>query len=126
MPATFGDQRREWEHLTVVVKNNATELQGLSGFASRLETLLPLLTEASIRQATVQAENQQATRDLDALKAEANDLAIRIKAGVKSTYGYRSEKLVEFRLKPLRRRPRTKTEKKPPEARATGEGDLAT
>lgn len=119
MANSLGERLKEWEQTVTVSKVNAADLQSLSGFTLRLEVLLPLLKEASVRQATLQAELQQATRDLDAFKKEANEMATRIRAGVKATYGYRAEKLVEFGLKPLRKRPKTKAAaRKPQEAAA--------
>jgi hypothetical protein len=120
MPA-LADQLKDTEHFVAVVKANAADLPGLGEVTSRLEILLPQIKEMSVRQALSQSEFLQATRDLEALKKEANDLAVRLRATVKGTYGYRSDKLVEFRLKPLRKRSRTKTtEAKPPADPAPG------
>lgn len=116
MPA-LADQLKETEHFITVVKANAADLPGLSDVTTRLEILLPLIKETSVRQAASQSEFLQTTRELVALKKEANDLVVRLRATVKGAYGYRSDKLVEFRLKPLRKRSRTKT----PEARTSVE-----
>lgn len=105
---TFADQLKEAEHLVVVVKANAEDLPGLGEATARLEVLLPQIKEVSVRQATGQWEFQQATRDLEVLKKEANAILVRLRASVKGAYGYQSEKLVQFRLKPLRKRSRTK------------------
>lgn len=115
MPNSLADQLKVSEHLVTVAKANAAELEGLDEFTTRLETLIPQVKEMSVRQLTAQAVFQQATRDLDALKKEAQELTARLRGGVKAMYGYKAEKLVEFGLKPLRKRTRIKAEKKPPE-----------
>jgi DNA topoisomerase IB len=120
MPA-LADQLKETEHFVAVVKANAADLPGLNDMTSRLEILLPQIKETSVRQATSQSDFLQATRELEALKKEANDLMVLLRARVKGTYGYRSDKLVEFRLKPLRRRPRIKApEVRPPASQTSG------
>lgn len=123
MPA-LADQLKETEHFITVVKANAADLPGLSDVTTRLEILLPLIKETSVRQATSQSEFLQTTRELEALKKEANNLVVRLRATVKGAYGYQSDKLVEFRLKPLRRRSRTKTPEIKPQASQTS-GEVA-
>ena len=121
MPA-LADQLKETEHFVAVVKANAADLPGVNDATSRLEILLPQIKEASVRQAASQSQFQQTTRELEALKKEANDLMVLLRARVKGTYGYRSDKLVEFRLKPLRRRLRIRTPEAKPLASQTSGG----
>lgn len=104
---SYADLMKNGEQLVTTVKANAAELQNLSGFTNQLEGLLPRVREALVLQATAQASVQQATRNLEALVKDTKEMITRLRAGVKSTYGYRAEKLVEFGLKPLRKRPRT-------------------
>ncbi|HEX7183295.1 MAG TPA: hypothetical protein VF756_15770 [Thermoanaerobaculia bacterium] len=87
----------------------ASELQHLSPLITELDVVLPQARAASMLQGLKQVEFQQATRDVEALVARGNDLVVRIRAGVRSAFGNRSEKLTAFDMKPLRpgtRRPR--------------------
>lgn len=83
-----------------------SELQHLTPLVNELDVVLPQARAASILQGFKQAEFQQATRDVEDLVARGNDLVVRIRAGVRSVYGNRSEKLTAFDLKP--RRPRSR------------------
>lgn len=122
---SYAEILKNGEQLVVTVRANAAELQSLIGFNTQLEGLLPQVREALVIQATAQAELQQATRNLEARVKEAKEMMTRLRAGVKSTYGYRAEKLVEFGLKPLRKRPRLNTVKRPPSPAQTPEGGAA-
>lgn len=122
---SYADVLKNGEQLVVTVRANTADLQNLTGFTTQLEVLLPRVREALVIQATAQASFQQATRNLEALVKETREMMTRLRAGVKSTYGYRSEKLVEFGLKPLRKRPRLNTAKRPPSPAQTPEGGAA-
>ena len=95
---------------------NASELQQLSPLINELDIVLPQARAASHLQGLKQVEFQEATRNVEALVARGNDLVVRIRAGIRSVFGNRSEKLALFDLKPRRpgtRRPRAEKEKKP-------------
>jgi hypothetical protein len=103
MPRTsFADIATGWERLITTVVNNKDDLQILEPYRSQLETELAGARTANIRQAAAQAEAQQATRDLEGALTRGKDLAERLRTGIISRYGRRSEKLAEFRIKPLR------------------------
>jgi hypothetical protein len=132
MPRTsFADIATDWERLIATVVNNKDDLQVLEPFRSQLETELAGARVASIRQATAQAEAQQATRDLEGSLTRGKDLAERLRTGIISRYGRRSEKLTEFRIKPLRpkkkastvKAPKAKTEKSSDEMPSKLEGE---
>jgi hypothetical protein len=103
MPKTsFADIATDWERLIATVVNNKDDLQALEPYRTQLETELTGARAANIRQGTAQAESQQATRDLEGSLTRGKDLAERLRTGIISRYGRRSEKLTEFRIKPLR------------------------
>lgn len=120
---SFGERMKHWKGLVAGSKANATDLEVVSGYTNRLDELLPLTEQANARQMQAQAEFQQSTRDQEALVEEALELANRIRSGVRTIYGVRSEKLVEFGLKPQRKRGRLKSRKKPVEASAPAESE---
>lgn len=103
MPKTsFADIATDWERLIATVVNNKDDLQTLDPYRSQLETELAGARTAGIRQAAAKAEAQQATRDLEGSLTRGKDLAERLRTGIISKYGRRSEKLTEFQIKPLR------------------------
>jgi hypothetical protein len=51
---------------------------------------------------------QETTRQLEKKMAEGRAHVLRLRAGVTSLYGNRSEKLTEFGMRPLRRRSRAR------------------
>ena len=57
-------------------------------------------------QIALQAKLSQVTRDLEERYKMGDAVHARIRAAVKSKYGYKSEKLKEFQLQPYRRRVR--------------------
>lgn len=120
---SLGERRKHWKGLVAGSKANATELEVVRGYTTRLDELIPLTEQASTRQLLAQAEFQQSTRDQEVLVEEARELANRIRSGVRTIYGVRSEKLVEFGLKPQRKRARLKSRKKPVEPAAAADKD---
>jgi hypothetical protein len=114
MPRTsFADIATDWQGLLVSVANNKDDLPGLEPYRAQLEVELEGARAASIRQAAAQSEAQQATRDLEGFLQRGKDLADRMRTGIVSKYGRRSEKLAEFRIKPFRSRKKVSGVKAP-------------
>jgi hypothetical protein len=106
----------EWEKLLATVVANKDDLQSLDNYRQQLETEVATARSANIRQSTALAEAQQATRDLESALKQGHDLADKLRFGIKSRYGKRSEKLTEFGLKVVREGGRKKsTKEKPPQ-----------
>lgn len=120
---SFADTATDWERLIANVVNNKDDLQSLEPYRTQLETELAGARTASLRQAAAQAEAQQATRDLEGFLQRGKDLAERLRTGVISRYGRRSEKLAEFRIKPLRPRKKAASSVKAPKATTRKKSD---
>jgi hypothetical protein len=115
----------EWENLAVTVEANATDLAYLAETRTQLLSILDTAKAASVRQAALLAQYQQATRDLEKLLSEGGDLATRIRNGIRMQYGLKSEKLVEFKMQPRRKRSRAKKEEPVPAPTPTPAPDSA-
>lgn len=102
----YGDQMAGWDRLAQTVENNAEELRYLQEQGAVLKEALAEAREAKHRQTLLRAAAQQASRDLESAMEKANDAAVRLNRGLLSVYGYKSEKLVEFGLRPWRPRRR--------------------
>ena len=111
--ATFAEYMTEWDSLLVTVTANTAELGYLEEYRAQLAAAQQGAREASVRQATLKAQVQQATRDLEEFLRQGRDAATRLRNGIRVRYGLKDEKLVEFRMKP-RRRPQ-KAREQPPE-----------
>ncbi|MEA2599171.1 MAG: hypothetical protein QOF89_163 [Acidobacteriota bacterium] len=109
----FAKTTTGWEQLLVTVETNKTELSFLEPQRSQLAGVLDRAKDARFRQDAFKAQFQQATRDLEKATAEGQDLAVRLRNGIRMQYGLRGEKLVEFGLQPRRKQQRAKTEPTP-------------
>jgi hypothetical protein len=123
--AAFLNVTGEWENLAVTVEANAVELAYLGETRTQLLATLDAAKTANVRQAALLAQYQQATRDLEKLLSEGGDLATRIRNGIRTQYGLKSEKLTEFGLQPRRKRSRSKKEEPVPAPTPTPAPDSA-
>jgi hypothetical protein len=111
--AAFLSVTGDWEDLAVKVEVNAAELPYLTETRSQLVVTTEAAKAASVRQSTLLSQYQQATRDLQKLLSEGGELATKLRNGIRTQYGLKSEKLVEFGMQPRRRRSRKKEEPGP-------------
>ncbi|HEY0511196.1 MAG TPA: hypothetical protein VGH73_04795 [Thermoanaerobaculia bacterium] len=102
--ASFAKTIAEWEKLLATVAANKDDLQAIDAYRAQLEVEVAGAKAANVRQSTVQAEVQQATRDLEGFFTRGRDLATRIRTGIQSKYGLHGEKLTEFGMKVRRKR----------------------
>ena len=113
MPKTrFATVMNTGEQLLVSIEANKVDLGHLEEQRSLLAKAVEEAKAASIRQDSFKAQVQQATRDMEKSVADAQELITRLRNGVRTKYGLRSEKLVEFALQP-RRKSKTAVKEKP-------------
>jgi hypothetical protein len=116
---SFAGMMDEWEKLLAAVAVNKDDLPYIETYKQQLEVEMAGARAASIRQSASQAEAQQASRDLEGFLTRGHDLANRMRAGIKTRYGSKGEKLKEFGMKVFRGRKKS-TNLKPPPAGAQG------
>lgn len=92
----------QWERLIAASESNSAELDYLATEREELHKMLERLKELKQEQDALTAKKQQVTRDLDAAKEGGREIAVRMRYGIKTRYGYKSEKLIQFGLKPRR------------------------
>lgn len=108
---SYGDHMSAWDRLVASLENNSQDFGHLRRELDILKEALTEAREAKHRQIMLRAASQQASRDLDTAMEKANEIAVRLNKGILTQYGYRSEKLVEFGLRPWRpRRPKAAPE----------------
>jgi len=110
---SFADVVRDWEELLEAVNDNAEVLASAAPQQEALQTSLAALRAKRAHQVSCTASRQQATQDLGALIEQGNENARRLRGVVKAVLGTKSERLVQFRVAPLRRR-RSKAAEPPP------------
>lgn len=98
------DVQYDWENLGAAYRNNVPDLAGLDPLASELEGVLTELRGLTKQQATLKAAAQQATKEIADRVARGRLLATRLRNGVKAHYGTRTEKVLEFGVRPFRKR----------------------
>lgn len=111
MPRTsHADVFTDWEQLASSLTTNIDDLPNLEAYRVELLGLLEQVRALTLQQGIHKASFQQASQDLQALITRGKKLATFLRAGIKHRYGNRSEKLVEFRVQPLRSRKRARLE----------------
>jgi hypothetical protein len=120
---SFADVVRDWEELLEAVNDNAEVLASAEPQRAAMEASLAALRAKRAHQASCAASRQQATQDLAALIDQGNENARRLRGVVKAVLGTKSERLVQFRVTPLRSRRRSKaTEPAPSDQAVKGSG----
>lgn len=92
----------QWERLIAASESNAEELDYLAADREKLRKMLDRVKKLQQKQNALTAQKQQVTRDLDAAKEGGREIAVRMRYGIKTRYGYKDEKLIQFGLKPRR------------------------
>lgn len=118
---SFADVVRDWEELLEAVNDNAEVRASAALQREALQASLEALRAKRAHQASCAASRQQATQDLGVLIEEGNENARRLRGLVKAVMGTKSERLVQFRVAPLRSRRRSKSTE-PPKVDQTSTG----
>jgi hypothetical protein len=93
-----------WERLLASLEANAQEFPQFETYRAQLKAMLETAREISAHQTAMAASKQDATKRLQGTLVDGRKLANFLRNGVRQHFGNRSEKLVEFDLKPLRAR----------------------
>jgi hypothetical protein len=112
---SYPDTVDDWEGLLTSARNNADKLPDISRHTTPLELVLGQTKEMKALQKSHTAARQEASQQLKKLLAQGRELAIRLRAVVRGEIGPTSERLVQFKVKPIRKRAPRKTAEKPPE-----------
>lgn len=108
--ASYAKVLRDWEVLLTKVDANKTDLPFIEDYRAQLEAELAGAKATIERQTAMQASFQNETRELEKFLERGNVMAVNIRSGVRTRYGNRSEKLIEFGMRPVRSRRRPSAE----------------
>ncbi|HEV7669823.1 MAG TPA: hypothetical protein VGS22_14970 [Thermoanaerobaculia bacterium] len=120
---SFADVVRDWEELLEAVNDNAEVLASAERQRAAMEASLAALRAKRAHQASCAASRQEATQDLAFLIEQGNENARRLRGVVKAVLGTKSERLVQFRVAPLRSHRRGKVNELPPGDQALNGSD---
>ncbi len=95
-----------WAQALAALASHAAELPYLAEPGSRLENLLRQANSLSAEFSALTATKQDVGQKLQQALREGDALAAFLRKGARERFGTRSEKLVQFGLKPFRGRPR--------------------
>jgi hypothetical protein len=103
---SHADILRDWEALLDAVQRSPEVLTGVETERLALEQWLGTARTLKARQDELSALRQGVTQELTTTVARGKEAAIQLRAIVKAKFGPRSERLVHFKVAPLRKRPR--------------------
>ncbi len=113
-PKSFADILQDWELLLEAANDNEETLSPAAPVRQALALALAETRALKARQDSHGASRQQATQELYALVEKGKELARRLRGMTKGLLGTRTERLVQFKVAPIRaQRGRKKKEVRP-------------
>ncbi len=103
MPSTsMADFMTDWDALLKRVTANSAELPDLSVYSAPLAQILEAAKEGIAEADGHRGAKQETTKTLKGLLTQGSLAAAKLRAAVKAHYGRDSERLVEFKMRPIR------------------------
>lgn len=114
---SHADVTADWEELMQAVQSDSDVQPIVDTDRQALAQSLTTVQGLKARQNELQGLHQEATQQLKAEVAKGKETAIKIRSMTRGKLGPKSERLVHFKIAPLRKRPRKpkETVKKPAE-----------
>lgn len=116
---SYADVLRDWEALQEAVQRTPELLPILEAEGKSLAESAVQVQNLLARQEELKALRQEVTQQLRAAVVAGREMAIRVRAVAKGKVGPKNERLVHFRVPPIRRRPR-RAAAKPSDGEAPG------
>ena len=107
--ASLADFVTDWEKLLKNVTDAAAELPDLAVYKEPFTQLLASAKDMLARSQASKGLKQQETKDLQILMGQGKDAAAKLRSALKAHFGPKSERLVQFGMRPFR--PRKKSDK---------------
>ncbi|HSS79084.1 MAG TPA: hypothetical protein VLV54_20350 [Thermoanaerobaculia bacterium] len=98
----FGD----WETLLGGVDDWLADIPSLRPLRDEMAAMIRDTKDLAAEQISLKARAQRVTQQLRIMQGRGKDLAVQLRAAVRSHYGHRNEGLVRFNMRPVRRRSR--------------------
>ena len=117
---SFGESLNSMEQLAANAEPRVAAHPLLQDIHTELRNAITEVRDVKTRQLEAQATAQGVTKEVVAALTRARDLAARLRAGFTTLFGKHDERLVEFGIKPIRRKPRKGPIEAPVEDTPTG------
>ena len=117
---SHADIVRDWKMLLDASERSPEVLPEVEKERERLAQRLAEVQAFKARQDELTALRQQVTQQLQAAVTQGKEAAMQFRAVLKGKFGPRNERLVHFKVAPLRRRPRRLVVEKPTDGEVTG------
>ena len=112
---TYAGIRGEWQALIAPLAEKPPGLEHLEPFRAKLETTLNQAVDLTKQQAALAANKQELSKELQALMADGQRVAVLLRKGLKQQFGPKAEQLTAFKVQPFRGRKAKDTVAKPAE-----------
>jgi hypothetical protein len=105
MPKTsLADFVTDWEKLLKNVTDTATELPNIDVYKTPLDQMLAEAKDGLALAAARIGVKQQETQDRQTLMKEGKEAASKLRLAIKAHFGPKSERLLQYGIKPIRKR----------------------
>jgi hypothetical protein len=112
---TYAGIRGEWQALIAPLAEKPPGLEHLEPFRAKLETALNRAVDITKQQAALAANKQELSKELLALMADGQRVAVVLRKGLKQQFGPKAEQLTAFNVQPFRGRKAKDTVAQPAE-----------
>lgn len=111
MPKTsLADFVTDWETLLKNVSDATAELPNMDVYKAALDQLLASAKDGIALSHARRGQKQQETKDLQELIGKGKDAASQLRSAIKAHFGPKSEMLLKFGIKPIRKRKKAPAE----------------
>jgi hypothetical protein len=97
-----------WKVISAGLRPLLTDMPHLAALHADLERIIAQAEELDVRAEALKAESREVNNSREALARSGDNLRGRLGASLQTAYGFQSEKLIEFGLKPRKARGRDK------------------
>jgi hypothetical protein len=111
---SLADVVTDWEKLLKNVADTATELPSMEPYKGPLEQLLNQAKDGLALSQARRGLKQQETKDLQLLMGTGKNAAAKLRSAIKAHFGPTSERLIQYGMKPARKRKRSDSKNKKP------------
>lgn len=103
MPRSRGDIVLQWEKLVAALKANPQVLVAVEPLLQEFEALLAEIRVLVVQQTAQTAVVQQTSKDIEERVKRGTVVATRMRNAARAVFGTRTEKVIEFGVRPFRR-----------------------
>jgi hypothetical protein len=103
---SYADVIRDWESLLSSCRKNAELLSGMDSVVGPLDQILLRMKDLKSQQEQLEGTRRMTTQQLQQLRYEGYEAARRVRSFVRSQLGTKNEHLGQFKVAPIRRKPR--------------------